>query len=146
MSTKKQVAKKAPRKNLNKDEINAQIEQQSKNEHMKDVVRKIYPSLGNLDSVYDAGTSLQAISGYIAQEIKKRSLVLSISNLSLDLSKEPEGKVKDAMLEIVELIKDEPAEEVANTLQRLAGALEGYKAFYAMKEPIDTVKLDQILA
>ena len=120
-------------KRLSKEEITNKIAGDAKIEHIKDVVRIAFPCIEKMDSVYDAQTAVNALGGFLASEVEKEAAKIKVSSISIDLSKEPDSKIKKAILNMVKLFPDESAQELAETMERLGTTLQAYVANTAMK-------------
>jgi|ERR1035437_3899060 hypothetical protein len=136
---------KTPRINKTKEEIKAEMERISNIAHMKDVVRKVFPLL-TVPTIYDAQTTLNALVGFIKADIEEKTNALKLSNLEIDLSKEADSEIKTSMLAIIDLFKDEPAEELSATLDRLSQAFGQYGSMKFVKGPMTDISLVDILA
>lgn len=145
MSTKT-LKKAIKRVNKSKQEVVSDIKAQEKVKHIKEVVRSIYPSVEALDSVYDAQTAVNALSGFIAAHIENKVALIKLSELPIDLSTEPDSKIKTAIISIMELMKDESAQELSETLERLGTTLQQYIVHKHMSEPMETIKIDDLVS
>ncbi len=125
------------RKNLSKEQISEQLANEAKITHIKELVRKAFPAIETLDSVYDAQTVVNALGGFIASDIEKKVLEIKLSEIDLDLSGEEDGKIKTAIAELIALFPDESAQEFSETLERLGTTLQAYVSNKAMKEKMD---------
>ena len=132
--------------NKTKEEISTEIKRVEKIAHMKDVVRAIYPLLENQDTIYDGQTVVNALSGFITAHIEKKVLDIKLNDIEIDLSKEEASKIKTSIENIIALMKDESAQELSETLERLGRALSQYSANTFMKKPMSEIKLEDIVA
>lgn len=135
---------KSPRKNLNKDQIKDQIANDLKVKHIKEVVRIAFPAIDKLDTVYDAQTAVNALSGLIESEIESIVKDIKMSSLAIDLSEEKDSKIKAAILKIISLFPDESAQELSETLERLGTTLQAYVSGKGMSEKMK-IKVDDIV-
>lgn len=135
-----------PRKNKSKEEIVADIKHQQKVAHIKELVKIIYPSLEKVDSVYDAQTTVNALSGFITALIEKKVAEIKLKDIQIDLSKEEDSKIKSAILEIIGLVPEESAQELSETLERLGTTLQSFIVNKHMKEPVSTIKIDDLVS
>lgn len=133
------------RENKTKEQITNEIKQRQKVEHIKQVVRKIYPLL-DVETIYDAQTVLGAIQGFIKLELEEKLDAIKISDLKLDFKKEKESKIKKAMVSIVKLMKDEPADDFSQTIDRLSRAFSDFGSQKFVKNPMSELKIEDILA
>lgn len=113
--------------------------------HIKDVVRIAFPAIESLDSIYDAQTVVNAFGGFIAAEVEKTVGKIKLSEIEIDLSKEGDGKIKDAIQELIGLFPDESAQELSETMERLGTTLQAYVSSNAMKEKM-TITADDIVS
>lgn len=132
------------RKSLSKEQIVEKIATEAKIAKIKEVVRKAFPSIEKMDSIYDAQTVVNAFGGFIASEIEKKVLEIKLSDIKLDFSEETDGKIKDALVELTELLKDESAQELSETMERLGTTLQSYTSDKAMRQPM-SITIDDIV-
>lgn len=133
------------RKNKSKEEISQQLANDKKVAHIKDLVRIAFPVIENMDTVYEAQTTVNALSGFIEAEIEKIAGKVKLSEIEIDLSKEEEGNIKTALTELVALFPDESAQELAETMERLGTTLQAFVSNNAMKEKM-TITVDDIVS
>lgn len=133
------------RTNKTKEEIKKEMEVTERVKAQKIVVAKIFEKLGNQKSVYDAQTVVSALAGYITADLNARIEKVKISELEIDLSKEKESEITVAMREILEEIKDEPAEVTSSLLERFSQAFTHYGAQEFLKGPISAVDINKII-
>lgn len=133
------------RKNKSKEEISQQLANDKKVAHIKDLVRIVFPVIENMDTVYEAQTTVNALSGFIEAEIEKIAGKVKLSEIEIDLSKEEEGSIKTALTELVALFPDESAQELAETMERLGTTLQAFVSNNAMKEKM-TITVDDIVS
>lgn len=146
MSIEKKLKQSLKRINKTKEEVASDIKRAEKVAHMKDVVRAIYPLLEGQSTIYDAQTVVNALSGFITAHIEKKVLDIKLNDIEIDLSKEDPSKIKSSIVDIIALMKDESAQELTETLERLGRALSQYSANTFMKKPMAEIKLEDILA
>lgn len=132
-------------KRLSKEEITRQMENENKIKHIKEVVTKAFPLIENLDSVYDAQTAVNALAGLLAAEVEKKVGLIKISEIEIDLSKEKDGNIKTAILEMISLFPDESAQELSETMERLGTTLQSYVANEGMKAKMN-IKVTDIVS
>lgn len=137
---------KPKRVNKSKAQIEESMKQTAKVLHEKDLAKKIWKFLENQDTIYDAQTVLNAASGFIQFEIAKKADELKVSECAFDLSQEKETKMKKAILDIAELIKDEKAKDTAAFLERFAKTLAMYGANQYLKNDMKVLKITDIIA
>lgn len=137
---------KTPRINKTKEQIQADMKQIEKVKHIKEVVRKVYPLLEGVDSIYEAQTVLNALQGFIKVELEKVVDKITVGVLPLELEKEKDSKIKGAILSIALAMKDEPADEFSQTIERLARAFSDFGSNKFLKNPMSELKIEDILA
>lgn len=121
------------------------MEQQKKVVQIKEIVRKVFPLL-TVDTVYDGQTTVNALAGLIAGEIDKKVASIKLSEIMIDLSEEKDSKIKYSMVEILNHFQEESAQELSETLERLGDTLQAYGAHTFLKQPMDSIKLSDILS
>jgi len=137
--------KKPQRKNLSKEDIVKEMEQKQKVVHLKEVVRMIYPTLEKVDTIYDAQTAINALAGFIDLEIEKKLKQIKMADIVIDLSGQEQGKITDAMNELIGLLKDESAEEASETLDRLAQVFGQFGMHKFLKGPMSDLKVTELV-
>lgn len=142
----KTLKKAIKRVNKSKEQIQSDIVQQQKVAHIKEVVRQIFPKVEALDTVYDAQTAVNALSGFIAAHIEGLVAKIKLSELPIDLSTEGDSKIKTAITEIMDMMKDESAQELSETLERLGTTLQQYIVHTHMSAPMSTITIDNLLS
>lgn len=135
-----------PRLNKSKEQIQSEINQVEKVKHIKDVVRRVYPLLQDVDSIYDAQTVLNALQGFIKVDLETVLDEITIGYLAMEFEQEKDSKIKEAMLAIVKEMADEPADEFSQTIERLARAFSDYGSTKFLKNPMSELKIEDILA
>ena len=133
------------RKNKSKTEITEDMKRTQKVAHMKEVVSKVFPLL-KVPTIYDAQTTLNAVSGFIKADLEEKLEAIKLNTVEINLSKETDSEIKTAMLAIIEEFKDEPAQELSATLERLGRAFGEFGSIKFLKNPMDDIKLEDILA
>ncbi len=144
-----QTLKKAIKKvrtNKTKEQIVDDMKHQEKVAHIKDVVRGIFPYLEKVDTVYDAQTVVNALSGFIAALIEKNVAEIKLGDLDIDLSKEEDSKIKTAIQDIIRFEAEESAQELSETLERLGTTLQAYIVHKHMSAPMETIKIDDLVS
>lgn len=133
------------RQNKTKEQIEADILSLQRVNHMKEIVRKIFPLL-EVPTIYDGQTVLNAFSGFAKADLQEKLEAIKIGDLNIDLSKQEENPIKNAMIAIADLFADEPAETFIKTIERLSQAFSEYGATKFVKNPMTDMKLQDILA
>lgn len=133
------------RTNKTKEQIEADIQSLQRVNHMKEIIRKIYPLL-EVPTIYDAQTTLNAFAGYAKADIQEKTEAIKVGDLKIDLSKQDDSPIKTAMLAIADAFEDEPAETFIKTIERLSQAFSEYGAMKFVNNPLTEIKLEDILA
>ena len=133
------------RKNKTKEELVAEIKSRQKIEHIKDVVRKLFPYL-DVPTIYDAQTTLSAIVGFIKADLEEKRDAIKFGDIKIDLSKEKESPITLAIKAISDTFPDEPAQDFSEILDRLSRAFGEYGSMKFVKGPMADLKIDDILA
>lgn len=131
---------------MSKSEIEASIKTGLAVEKSKTLARKIFPAIANMDTVYDGQTVLNALAGYIENEIQKRSFALTVEDLGLNFDMEKESPIKDAVIELLASVNMERAIEAADMMKLMSSKLPGYLAGVHMKDKMETITIDQFIA
>ena len=142
----KQIKKAIKKVNKSKDEIKADIARTARIEHMKEVVRKTFPIIEKVDSIYDGQTVVNALSGFLSAHIEKKISEIKVSDCSIDLSGEPKGKIRTAIEQLVVLFKDEDAKTLSTTLESLGSTFTKFGADKFLKQPMSNVTVKDIVA
>lgn len=142
----KTLKKAVKRVNKNKEQITSDIKAQEKVAHLKEMVRNLFPLIEGVDCVYDAQTAVNALSGFIAAYIEEKVSAIKLSELPIDLSKEEDSKIKTSILAMIDMFKDESAQELSETLERLGTTLQQYIVHTHMSAPMSTITIDKILS
>ena len=133
------------RRNKSKDQIVEEMKHKDNVAHIKDVVGKIFPLL-KVDTIYDAQTVVNALSGFIMAHTEAKLKEIKLNEVTIDLSKEDESKIKTSMLAIIDLMKDEGAKELSEILERLGKTFSQYGSHEFLKKPMSAISIDNILA
>lgn len=145
MSTKT-LKKAIKRVNKSKEEISAEMVHTAKVNHMKEIVKNLFPIVEKVDTIYDAQTVVNALSGFIAALLEQEVVKIKLSQINIDLSKEEDSKIKTAILEVVDLFKDESAQEMTETLERFGSTLSKLGAHKFLQKPMSEITIDDLLA
>lgn len=138
----KKAAKRIPK---TKEDIKSQVELNQKVEHIKDVVRTIFPLLKGVDTIYEAQTVVNALSGFISAHLETKLGEIKLNDITIDLSKEEDSKIKSSLLSIVESMKDEPAKDLSQMLERLGRALSEFGANKFLSQPMTEISITDIV-
>ena len=148
MSIQKNLKKSIKKIPKDKNEITSDLVKLQKVAHLKDVVRGIFPIIKNTDSIYDAQTTVMALSGFILAHLenKLKDIKLSECEIKQFLDKEEDGKIKTALNELLEKFADEPAKELSESLQKLGDTFTNFGADKFLKNSMDTIDVGDIIA
>lgn len=144
ISTTKSL-KKAVKKVNNKDEVLQEMLYKQKMATIKKMVETIYPHVENISSIYDAQTVVNALSGFLSAHIEKKVLDIKTNDIEIDLSNEEDSEIKTAILAIVKDMDGQSAQVLSETLEKFGQALSQFSAHTFMKQPMKTIKLEDIL-
>lgn len=142
----KSLKKAVKRVNKSKEQISEEIKYTEKVTHLKEIVKQIFPVIANVDTIYDAQTVVNALSGFIEAHITNKLNEVKLSEITIDLSKEEESKIKTAIEQLVAMFPDESANELSETLERFGKSLSQYAAHTFMKQPMEILKVEDIVA
>ncbi len=136
---------KTPRVNKSKEQIEADLKQIEKVKHIKHIVRETFPLL-KVDTIYDAQTVLNALQGFIKVELEKRVDDIKIRDLNLSFKEEKDSNIKETMVNIIRFMAEESADDFSQIAERLARAFSDFGAQKFLKNPMDSLKIEEILA
>ena len=142
----KTLKKSLKRINKTNEEIKSTFQQQERINHMKDVVKAIFPKIEGIDTIYDAQTVVNALSGFITAHLQKKILDIKLKDIDIDLSNEEDSQIKTAILEIIETNQEESAEELSKILEKFGQALSQFSATKFMKQPMSEITIKDIVA
>jgi hypothetical protein len=132
--------------NKAKEEIAAEMKRKAEIEHQKKLVRAMFPILDSVESIYDAQTVVNALSGFIKADMEDKLSQLKVSDMEIDLKKEEDGPIKTAILELQELFSKEGAEDASKLLERFGAMLSQFSSREYMKNPMTSIKPDDFIA
>ena len=135
-----------PRVNKTKDQIAEQLKYTQKIDRERSLCKSIWPLIDHQASIYDAQTALNALSGFITAYIQKKIDDIKVEDLALDLSKEPDNEIKQAVVEMIGLLGPENAKDTASLLERYGKTLAQYGANQYLKNPMSVLKIEDIVA
>lgn len=133
------------RKNLSKEQITEQLANEQKIAHIKQIVRTAFPVIEKVDTVYDAQTTVVALAGLIEAEVENKVKQIKLSEITIDLSKEEDSKIKKAIQKLYDMFPDECAQEFSETLERLGSTLQAHVANEGMKGKMK-IKADDLVS
>lgn len=137
---------KKPRINKTKDQLIAEQKHLQKIEREKSLVKLMFPLIENNKTIYDAQTSLQALSGFIKVKVDEKANELMVKDLVFDLKNEPESEVKTSILSLIDMLQLEKAKDISSLLERFGNILAQHSANEFMKQPMSVVTVDKIIA
>ncbi len=140
------IKKAAKRQNATKEDLEVQIRATQANEHIKEICKEIFPHLEGLDTIYDAQTAVNALSGFIMAHVENKLCTIKMNEITIDLSKEEDSKIKDTVLKLAELLKDEPAKSLSSVLDRMGQVFSRLGAEKFLKQPMTDITIDDIIA
>lgn len=132
--------------NKSKVEIAQLAAQKADVERQKKLVRAIWPFIAKDLTVYDAQTVANAVGGFIKFEMQRKLEALKVSDLLIDVSNEKDTPIKEAMIGVLEVFKDEKANDSAQLLERLGKTLGAYSAHVYMKQNMSVLTVENIVA
>lgn len=134
------------RQNFSKEQLVQQMKFQDEVRHLKEIVVTLFPKLEGLDTIYDAQTTVNALSGFITAHIEKKVVDIKMRDLEIDLSKEEDSKIKTAILEIIALFPDESAQYLSESLERLGVKLPQFAADKFLKQPMSACTIEDFVS
>ncbi len=105
----------------------------------------MFPSIAKVDTIYDAQTVVNALAGFIDAHVEEKVRGIKLSDITIDLSKEEDSKIKTAILEVIATFPDESAQELSETLERVGRMFSQYAANKFLSQPMSTMTVDDIV-
>jgi hypothetical protein len=141
---------KQTRQNKTKEQIAQEMQRTAIIKHQSELAKKVFPLIKESKSIYDAQTVVNAAAGYIKFETNKATQAIKVKDV-LDgveeMLKLEKKSVQKTMVEnIVKLLIDEPANDVAMLLESFGKTLSQYSAAQFLKTPMSEVKMKDIIA
>ena len=137
---------KKPRVNKTKQELVQEVKNKANIEHQRDVARRVFPVVESLETVYDAQTAFIAVSGLVKQGLILAEAKLKVADIEIDTKFEKETDVTKAIMAILDLVKDEPAQDVDTLLEKMGNSLPQFLGLRAVKGPMSQVAMDDFIA
>ena len=131
--------------NKSKEQIKAEMLLKAEISHEKQLATMIFPELQKQETVYDAQTLLHGLSGYIHHELENRTNKVLVGDLPVDVSKEKEGAIRDSFKTILEMLKEEKADNVVKLLKRYGDMLGYYGSVQFLKNPMSIIKEEDLI-
>jgi len=132
--------------NKSKEQIASDIVRVQKANREKSLVKLMFPLIEGMSSIYDAQTALQALSGFIRNELDLKNSEFVLQDLKIDLSKEKDSEVKTALVNLIDMLAIEKAKDLSDLLQRFGNILAQHSANKFMKNPMSDIALKDIIA
>lgn len=129
-----------------KAEIAAALKQRANIERQRTIARMVFPAVEQLETVYDAQTVFNAVAGHIKYGLILKENELKISDLAIDMAKGKDSAVKHAVVTVLEMLRDEPANDMAKLLDMMGQKLPEFLANKALKGPMSTVTAAEFIA
>jgi len=144
----KTLKKAIKRINKTKEEVTNDMRRAEKVAHLKEIVRETFPVLEQVDSIYDAQTVVNALSGFILAHLenKLKDIKLSECEILTYLAKEEKGPIRTALEDLYLKFKDEPAKELSEALQKLGDTFTNFGADKFLRNPMTSIKVGDIIA
>ncbi len=136
---------KLKRVNKSKDQITQEMERNALLLRYKNMAARLFPLL-QTDTIYDAQTALDAVSGFTKYELSEKEASFKMNDLALDFSEQPKGKITDVMNAIKVELQNESAKEAADFLELFSKTFSQYGASHFVKKSMSEIKSSDILA
>ena len=133
------------RVNKKKDEIVADMKHKEKVARDIMVAKLLFSFMKDLPTIYDAQTALNAMSGYIKWELKKKTTEFKVKDLGIDLKDEPESEIKTVVASFIGQLENENAEEMGDFLEKYAGILSKYGSAKYLENPMSIIKMEDLI-
>lgn len=130
--------------NKEKDQIKAEMLLKQEIAVEEKISRLVFPILQRQNTIYEAQTILHGLAGYIHHAIENATNKLTVSDLSVDVSKEKE-EIGKAINEIYDIVKDQKADLMAKFLKRYGDMLGYYGAQQYLKQPASDLDEDELI-
>jgi len=140
------MATKKPRLNKTKEELLAFAKHKAKMERQRTLVKMLWPFIQDQKTIYDAQTVVAATAGFIKQELDTKINSIVVKELTVDLSKEKDAVIKNAIENLLGLFQTESAEDASALLQKVAEYLGTYSAKKYMENKMEVIALDDFVA
>lgn len=128
-----------------KDQILSEMEYSAKLTRFKSMANRLFPLL-QTDTIYDAQTALEAVSGFVNFELSEKESSFKINDLKLDFSEQPEGKITNVMKAIKVELQQEGAKEAAEFLEMFAKTFSQYGSSQFLKKPMSEITAEEIIS
>lgn len=131
--------------NKTKNEIAQEMAYTEKLKRFKSMATRIFPLLVT-DTIYDAQTALDAVSGFIKEDIAIRESAWKVNDLPIDFSSQPEGKITNTMNAIKVELQQENALEVSEFLELFSRTFTSFGSKQFLAKPMSEISMDDIIA
>lgn len=138
------MAPKQPKRT--KAEIQTELEQVQKIQKQRVLARLLFPSVEQLETIYDAQTAFTAAAGHIKYGMMKAENALKVGDVEMDLDKGKDGPMKHAVTSMIELVRDEPANEAMRLLEQMGAKLPEFLAQRHLSDPMSTISAKEYIA
>ena len=135
---------KAPRPT--KKQLQEELDKSQKIQKQRTLARLLFPSVEQLETIYDAQTAFQAAAGLIKYGVLKVETDLKVSDLKIDTSKDKDTPVTFAVRNILELVQGELATEAMDLIDRMGAKLPEFLAQKHLKDPMNTISAKEYIA
>lgn len=109
------------------------------------MVRQLFPSLEKVDSIYDAQTVVNALAGFIDAHVEQKVQEIKLKEITIDLSKEEDSKIKTAIEELISMFPEESAQELSESLEKLGTVFGKFAADKYLKQPMSVITVDDLV-
>lgn len=135
---------KPKRINKSKKQIVDEIELKAKVARQKEMVKRVFPLLKDLDNLYEAQTALMAVSGYLKEDIEKKMSIFKVNDIALDFKDEPKTKITEVMTSIKAELQNDCAVEAMDMLELFGNFIPNIGAEAYLKKPANELTLEDL--
>lgn len=139
------MPKKAPRQNKTKEAIEKEMRNKQYIARQKSLAKIIFSIIANLSTVYDAQTAVNAVAGFLQDEMSKREAELNVCDLLVDLSSQKESEVLTAVKSIFDKLQTENAKESVTILEIMGQKLPQFLANKHLKDPMNSITAEDFI-
>ena len=131
---------------LSKKQLEEELARTQKIQKQRTLARLLFPSVEQLETIYDAQTAFQSASGLIKYATLQKEMSFKVSDLAIDTSKDKETPVTFAVRNILELVRDEQAMEAMELIEMMGSKLPGYLAQKHLMDPMSSISAKEYIA
>jgi len=144
----KPLKKAQKRVNKTVQEIKSDFLKQEKIAHIKAISKEMFPVVQAAGTIYDGQTVVNALSGFIKPHLEEQLRKIKLSDIDVlkYLEDEKDSEIKRAIVKLIEMMKDESAVELSETLDRFGKVLSEYSANTYMKQPMTVITISDLIA